>query len=234
MVPIEKWSADEVFLWLSSIDNGELLDLAKTLKKNRIRGRVLHEIHDRELDAMHVPLGDRIHFRQCRDELIRQHTNAKSQSAHRQNDIGSKPSLQTNVSNTASSIHSHRSSHSHSNDDITYPDHGSVPSLHYSGSGRRSSHSQSMSRSLTAHRNNTTNPTLFARHHPLSRSRSIQNAVANQPAAPRSTTPSAWKDNVDDDMLTSVEESPYAAVDPKDIEGIRCSISSVFVRYART
>ena len=99
---------------------------------------------------------------------------------------------------------------------------GAAPSITApSGSGHashRSSHSQmsqsASNLSLPSHRHNSM---VFTRHYPSSRS--CHNLMAGlAPSVSNSVTSSPWKDNVDDDMLTTVEESPYAAIDPQHLE----------------
>jgi len=229
--PIEKWTEREVFQWLSTVDEGELYELATKLKQNRIRGRVLRQVTDIELSAMNVPLGDRLHFTKVRSALFARRILSSEDDSHWMRDeTVPNPSLNINVSNTLSS----------SDHQVVYTDHElsqhTVPTLHHSaGSGRRGSrsHSQSLSHSLPGHRRGTIS---MPRHPPPSRSSYNAMAgfvptsvpsVSQSVESPYAAASSPWRDNVDDDMLTTVEESPYAAIDPRHLEGFEADHMAV-------
>eukprot|EP01084_Bolivina_argentea_P295195 508154_1 len=71
--PIDKWDVDDVFEWLSRIDDGALYELAIKFKKNKIRGCILDNVKEVQLVEMDVALGDRMLFEKLKNELFRQY-----------------------------------------------------------------------------------------------------------------------------------------------------------------
>ncbi len=71
--PIDKWQINDVYEWLSRIDDGALKELAIQFRKHRIRGCILHNIQEVQLVEMNAPLGDRMLFNRRRIELFHQY-----------------------------------------------------------------------------------------------------------------------------------------------------------------
>merc|ERR1712154_46127 len=55
---ITAWLTDDVYKWLSSVDDGALHQLAIKFKKSRIRGRILDNVTEPLVIEMDVPVGD--------------------------------------------------------------------------------------------------------------------------------------------------------------------------------
>eukprot|EP01083_Nonionella_stella_P314454 1132853_1 len=78
-VHINKWNADDVYGYLSTINDGALVELAKLFKAEEVRGRVLFTITDDDLLKMGVSLGNRMEFRDVREELVKQFAEGEKQ-----------------------------------------------------------------------------------------------------------------------------------------------------------
>eukprot|EP01083_Nonionella_stella_P167484 563017_1 len=69
--PVEEWGVDDVYKWLSTIEDGALKELAEKFKKESVRGRVLVDIKDEHLTGMFgLALGDKLLFHTVRSELL--------------------------------------------------------------------------------------------------------------------------------------------------------------------
>ncbi len=62
--PIDKWDVQDVFNWLSHIDDDALHELAVKFRKNKICGCILDNVKEVQLVEMDVALGDRMLFNQ--------------------------------------------------------------------------------------------------------------------------------------------------------------------------
>mmetsp|Transcript_71587 Transcript_71587/g.64266 ORF Transcript_71587/g.64266 Transcript_71587/m.64266 type:complete len:598 (-) Transcript_71587:243-2036(-) len=67
---IEQWSANRVYQWLSTIENGDLQELAIKFRNERIKGKVLENVSDSQLKEMGVRMGDQLLFKQARKALF--------------------------------------------------------------------------------------------------------------------------------------------------------------------
>eukprot|EP01083_Nonionella_stella_P292509 994792_1 len=71
-VHIDTWNADDVYGYLSTVNDGDLIDLAKLFREEEVRGRALANITDDDLLRMGVSLGNRLQFRGVREKLVKQ------------------------------------------------------------------------------------------------------------------------------------------------------------------
>eukprot|EP01084_Bolivina_argentea_P079035 143429_1 len=71
--PINNWDVNDVFEWLSRVDDGALEELARKFRTNKIRGSILHHMKEVQLVEMNVVLGDRILFEKRKIELFQKY-----------------------------------------------------------------------------------------------------------------------------------------------------------------
>eukprot|EP01083_Nonionella_stella_P292510 994797_1 len=71
-IHINKWTTDDVYGYLSTVNGGSLVDLAKLFKAEEVRGRALFTITDDDLFRMGVSLGVRMEFRALQTDLVKQ------------------------------------------------------------------------------------------------------------------------------------------------------------------
>ena len=67
---IDQWDADRVYQWLSTVENGELQQLAQKFRHERIKGKVLDSVTDSQLTEMGVKWGDKLLFNKVREVLF--------------------------------------------------------------------------------------------------------------------------------------------------------------------
>lgn len=97
---IDQWSCDNVYQWLSTVDNGELKELANKFKNERIKGKVLDSVCDEQLKEMGANIGDRLQFKKARLTLFKDHNyhspfieQQQHQQQQTQSHISSRPPL---------------------------------------------------------------------------------------------------------------------------------------------
>ena len=107
---IDQWDADDVYKWLSTVENGDLRELAGKLRHERVKGKILDQLNDEIFKEINISIGDKLLFKQVRDELFHeynyQHNNVNVLPRH---------GILTNndSNNTYNNSDDNRSIHSH-------------------------------------------------------------------------------------------------------------------------